>query len=257
MQETCLSCLESAHLDPAVKETNTPLHARLRDTLQATILGGKLRPGDRLPSEAELALAHGVSRITVRNALGALQNAGLIVRQQGRGAFVAEPDRAQQSLNRLQGLGEALVARGQRVHNKRLQMRRRRVPALVARQLAMATDAEVYQMTMLRYVDREPLSVNHSFYPLALGERLARQDLTVRDLIDVLEHDLGQAVARADLEIRAAPMPAREAAWLGVAAGVPAMQVQRVLFAPDEQPIQTETVTYRAEAFSYRLSLRR
>lgn len=240
-----------------MKEASTPLHARLREALQAQILGGALRPGHRLPSEAELALVHGVSRITVRNALGALQNAGLIVRQQGRGAFVAELARAQQSLNRLQGLGEALVARGQQVHNKRLQMRRRRAPTHVARLLALPTGGDVYQMTMLRYVDREPLSVNHSFYPPALGERLARQDLSVRDLIDVLEHDLAQPVERADLEIRAAPMPAREAAWLGVAEDAPAMQVLRVLYAPQNQPIQTETVTYRAEAFSYRLSLRR
>ena len=49
-----------------------PLYARLRDGLRAGILGGQLEPGEKLPSEAELAMAHGVSRITVRQALGDL-----------------------------------------------------------------------------------------------------------------------------------------------------------------------------------------
>lgn len=236
---------------------HTPLYARLRDALQTQILDGKLQPGDRLPSEAELAASHGVSRITVRNALGALQGAGLIVRQQGRGAFVAPPVNAQQSLDHLQGLGAALEARGQHVHNKRLQMRRCKAPAFVAQALGLPAGATVINMTMLRYVDRAALSVNQSYYPLGLGERLARLDLSTRDLIDVLEHDLGLPVARAELDIGACPMPAPAARRLGVAHGAPALQVQRVLFDAKDQAIQVETIFFRGDAFTYRLSLRR
>lgn len=234
-----------------------PLHAQLRDALQSQILSGALQPGDRMPSEAELVISHKVSRITVRNALASLQSAGLIVRQQGRGAFVARPASAQQSLNRLQGLGAALEARGQQVHNKRLQVRRCKASAAVAQNLEVPVGAMVLRITMLRFVDQSALSVNHAFYTLSVGERLVRLDLTVRDVIDVLQADLGQPVARAELDIRATPMPAREAAWLGVAPGTPALQVHRVLHRPDGMPIQTETVVYKGDAFSYRLSLRR
>ena len=68
-----------------------PLYAQLRDHLRAAILGGRLRAHDKLPSESGLALQHGVSRITVRQALGALQNEGLITRLQGKGAYVSPP----------------------------------------------------------------------------------------------------------------------------------------------------------------------
>ncbi len=233
-----------------------PLYARLRDGLRAGILGGQLEPGEKLPSEAELAIAHGVSRITVRQALGDLQKEGLIVRLQGKGAFVSSV-RSSQSLNRLQGLGEALATGGQSVHSQRLSMKRLKAPGAVGFHLSLPKGAEVWQMIMLRYVDREPISVNCSWFPVLLGERIARLDLSGRDLIDVLEKDVQVPVAQARLDISAAAMPRREARWLKVAQGSPALCVQRILCDAADSPLQFENVTYRADAFSYKLDVRR
>lgn len=57
--------------------------------LLVLIRGGHYAPGDRLPSERQLAARFGVSRPTVREALGALESRGLIVTRQGSGTFVA------------------------------------------------------------------------------------------------------------------------------------------------------------------------
>ena len=233
-----------------------PLYVQLRDQLRAGILEGRLQPHEKLPSESELSAAHGVSRITVRQALGDLQKEGLILRLQGKGAFVSHPHTSQ-SLNRLQGLGEALAGQGQSVHSRRLSIKRVKAAAPIAAQLALAGPAEVYQLMTLRYVDREPLSVNCSWFPPALGERIARLDVSGRDLIDVLEKELGLKVAQAQLDISAVAMPAREARWLQVAAGQPALRVHRVLCSVQDSPLQVETAIYRADAFSYKLSLTR
>ncbi len=58
--------------------------------LLVLILGGHLAPGERLPSERQLAARFGVSRPTIREALGALESRGLVVTRQGSGTFVAE-----------------------------------------------------------------------------------------------------------------------------------------------------------------------
>jgi len=239
-----------------MNEAPMPLYARLRDALRADILEYRLKPNDKLPSESELALDHGVSRITVRQALGDLQKEGLIVRLQGKGAFVSPP-RASQSLNRLQGLAEALSSQGQAVHSKRLSMKRIAAPPELARQLKLQAGAEVYQLLTLRYLERKPISVNRSHFPVALGERMARLDLSGRDIIEVLEHELGQKVAEAHLDISACRMPSREGSLLKVAADEPALKVHRVLCGEGGLPLQTETAIYRADAFSYQLSLRR
>ncbi|MGH6626147.1 MAG: GntR family transcriptional regulator [Burkholderiaceae bacterium] len=233
-----------------------PLYAQLRDELRARILDGRLKPHDKLPSEHELTVQHGVSRITVRQALNDLQKEGLIVKLHGKGAFVSHP-KAAQSLNRLQGLSEALSLQGQTVSSKRLSMKKLAAPAAVARQLQLEPASEVYQLMTLRYLDREPLSVNCSYLPLPLGEKLAKADLSSRDLIDVFEHEFGLKVEQAQLEISARRVGARDARWLKVEPGDPVLQVERVLCTDNAQPLQTETAIYRADVFSYKLSLHR
>ena len=72
-------------------------HAAIRQHIEAQILSGALRPGDRLPSEAELVVEHGVARMTASRALADLVAAGLVVRRRKAGSFVAEP-RAEEAL---------------------------------------------------------------------------------------------------------------------------------------------------------------
>lgn len=232
------------------------LYARLRDTLRAEILDGRLAPGAQLPSENELSTQHGVSRITVRQALGDLQNAGLIVKLQGKGAFVAPP-RASQDLQRLEGLAEALGPQGLDVHSKRLAVRTVKAAGEVARELEVPPGTEVVQLQSLRYLERAPLSVTTSHFAPGLGERVTRLDLSGRDLLEVLERDLAQPVREARLEIAAVAMPEREAKWLKVTPGTPALRVHRVVLAEGGLPLQAESALYPADRFSYKLVLKR
>lgn len=231
------------------------LYARLRDQLRAEILDGKLPAHAKLPSESELTEAHGVSRITVRQALGDLQREGLIVRVQGKGAFVTPP-RTQQTLSRLQGIGEALASQGQ-VHSRRLSVKQLRAPAAVAQALHLPTGTKAWQLSSLRYLDRAPLSVNTAWFPPAIGERLVRIDASGRDYIELLESELARPVAQAQLEISAVPAASREARLLKIEPGEPTLRVHRVLCGADGAPLQVETALYRGDAFSLQLSLAR
>jgi GntR family transcriptional repressor for pyruvate dehydrogenase complex len=66
------------------------LSDRLAARLMAQIEGGSLRPGDRLPTEAQLAQAHGVSRSVVREAVHQVKSRGLLLSRQGSGVYVAQ-----------------------------------------------------------------------------------------------------------------------------------------------------------------------
>ena len=83
------------HPPPAVPQATRLVAERLSDRLAAMLGGqietGTLRPGDRLPTEARLALAHGVSRTVVREAVHQLKSRQLVVARQGSGVFVAAP----------------------------------------------------------------------------------------------------------------------------------------------------------------------
>lgn len=68
----------------------TPLPARMADILVAEISSGRLRPGDRLPTEQYLAANFGVSRNVVREAIAQLRSAGLVSSRQGVGTIVVQ-----------------------------------------------------------------------------------------------------------------------------------------------------------------------
>jgi GntR family transcriptional regulator, arabinose operon transcriptional repressor len=74
--------------------TPAPLHTRLRRAIHAQIIDGTLQPGDSLPSERALQQHLNVSRATVRQAIGALIQAGLLQSVPGTGTFVLEPPEA-------------------------------------------------------------------------------------------------------------------------------------------------------------------
>ncbi len=65
-----------------------PAYAQLANILRQSIAAGILRSGDQLPSEAQLCERYGVSPMTVRRAINALVDQGIVVAEQGRGTFV-------------------------------------------------------------------------------------------------------------------------------------------------------------------------
>jgi GntR family transcriptional regulator len=67
-----------------------PIYLRLRDTIAAMILEGKVREGDPLPSVRSLAAEHGANPLTVAKAYQTFQDEGLVVVRRGVGMFVAE-----------------------------------------------------------------------------------------------------------------------------------------------------------------------
>ena len=72
-------------------DSDIPLYSQLVSIIRRNIAAGTLAAGDVLPSESELCRTFDISRSTVRQAIGALETDGLVVRKQGRGTFVAEP----------------------------------------------------------------------------------------------------------------------------------------------------------------------
>ena len=75
----------------AIRLDNRPLYARAIEALELLIQNEQFRPGDQLPSEEKLAEELGVSRSTLREAIGQLESRGVILRRQGVGTFIAEP----------------------------------------------------------------------------------------------------------------------------------------------------------------------
>ena len=233
-----------------------PLYAALRDRLKREILAGKRKPGDKLPSESEFTAEFGVSRITVRQALGDLQKEGLLVKAHGKGSFVSLPPVAQ-DLTRLRGLSESLSGAGRAIHTRVLSLRLVRPPADVASALRAPRGAKVIELRTLRYLNRKPLVLSRSWMPREIGKKLARADLANRDILSIYENDLGVAIGHADVSIGAITAEASRHRALGVAAGAALVFMRRLVHTRVGRPLHLEASAYRADLFSVSLTLDR
>jgi GntR family transcriptional regulator len=233
-----------------------PLYAALRERLKAEILGGRRKPGAKLPSESELTAQLGVSRITVRQALSDLQKEGLVIKMHGKGSFVAAPP-VTHELSRLAGLAEALSGAGRTIHTRVLSLKGVKAPASAAAALDVAAGAAVTELRTLRYLDREPLVLCDSWIAPDVGARLQRADLAGSDLLTLCEQTLGIAIGDAEVSIGAVNADARHARLLGVPEGAALVAVRRLVRTAAGRPMQLETAAYRADRFRYHLTLSR
>ena len=171
--------------EPVDSVSSQPLYVQIKNMLARRILDGEYAPHERLPSEAELIKVFGVSRITVRQALRDLHGDGLVFSVQGKGTFVAKP-KAVQDVQRLQGFGESIVPQGYEATTRVISLNETRPSQEVADALGIRQSDDVVEIKRIRFRNREPISIDHSFYPVEIGRRLAGRDLT-QDIFPLLE----------------------------------------------------------------------
>ena len=239
-----------------IDHSPTPLHAQVKERLLARILDGSYPAHARLPAESALSSIFGVSRITVRQALSDLQRDDIILKVPGKGTFVA-PAKAFQELARLEGFGEAMSRAGRQIVNRVISHQTIAAPRKVAERLGLATHCAVTEIRRVRLLDNAPLSFEVSYLPLLLGERLRGADLAGRDIFLILENDFGIALGHADVHIDAALCDASLASQLDCAAGSAVLRIERLTHNAAGQPIDFEYLTFRGDAFQYRLHLAR
>jgi GntR family transcriptional regulator len=199
---------------------------------------------------------YGVSRITVRQALGDLQKESLIFKLAGKGAYVAQV-RPFQELGRLQGFAEAMEARGHETFNRVLAVEHQAASELVASRLQLAPGAPVTELRRVRFLDRQPVSLDVTWVPRALGEKLARADLGSRDVFLIIENDLATPLGHADLVIDAGLADETLGALLDIAPGAPVLRIERLTHDAGGRPIDYEHLYCRADNFQYRLRIER
>jgi len=139
------------------------LWRQIETTLAAEIGAGDY-PGDmRLPTEAELAKRFEVNRHTLRQALAALNERGLIRIEQGRGTFVNE-DMLDYVIGRRTRFSEIVQAQQRLPSGRLLAVREERPSAAIAKALALKRQATVVVLETLGEADGRPISLaSHNF----------------------------------------------------------------------------------------------
>ncbi|MBR8184528.1 GntR family transcriptional regulator [Burkholderia ambifaria] len=233
-----------------------PLYVQIKDTLRARILDGTYAPHSRMPSEHELCAMFDVSRITVRQALGDLQKEGLLFKLHGKGTFVSKP-KAFQNVTSLQGFAEAMSSMGYEIVNQLRSVRTVKADRHLATKLNVPEGAPLVEIHRVRLLNREPVSLEQTWVPEALGKRLAGADLATRDIFLILENDCGVPLGHADVSIDAILADDDIVDALRVEESSPVLRIERLTHDASGTPIDYEHLYFRGDAFQYRLRIDR
>jgi GntR family transcriptional regulator len=227
-----------------------PLHRRIADDLRRRIGSGDYKPGDMLPSEAALRTEYDVTRGTVRQALQALVNEGLVDVMQGRGYLVRQREAliydltGSESPDRRSGATHDIwitdVEAQGRKPGMRLEVLRFVPPADIAGCLELPGNEAVVLRRRTRLVDERPYSLSSAYWPLSIAA-----GTPIEDPADMQPGPLAWLAARGRHQTRvrgriAGRMPtADEATALQLPPGAPVFVHTRTGYDEDDIPLRT------------------
>lgn len=210
-----------------------PPYAQLARGIRERIARGEYRPGDRLPSEAELCAAYGVSPMTVRRAIAELVREDVAVTEHGRGTFVKVPQLGT-ALFDLDELQQYLADPDIEAHI--LEARIVSPSARVREKLEVGEDDRVISIKRLLRRGEEPLFYHSEYLVFDPARPLVEAELGVTALQDLFSGATGADIKYGRLTLHASVFTEAEAAYLGEERGTPAWVLEHLFFDFEERP---------------------
>lgn len=205
-----------------------PQYRKLYEILHKQIMSGLWSEGSLLPSENELCRLHGITRPTVRQALDALVNDGLIQKQQGKGSIVRKP---LQNIGILSVSGTASAIGVRYLKTDILQKPvLKKWPADFPFELnGKELDAGCVYMERLRYVDNEPLFYDINHIPNFYIPRLTRRSFENKSLFEILRKYYQIEIKGGEQKLKAVLPDEHIQAVLKLQPGQPVLHMERKL----------------------------
>lgn len=239
--------------DKWLRHDGGPRYVQLRKRLNEGVDQGLLQAGNSLPPEREIAAITEMSRVTVRKAVKALVEDGIIVQKQGSGSFVAsQMPQIEQSLSRLTSFSEDMSRRGMGSASIWLERGIYMPSPDEVMALALSPDASVSRIARLRTADNKPMAIERASLST---EMLPNPLLVETSLYDVLAQS-GRRPVRALQKISAVNLEAENAALLEVELGKAGLRIERTSYLADGRTVEFTQSIYRGDAYNFVAELR-
>jgi GntR family transcriptional regulator len=203
--------------------------------------------GDAIPSERQLGIDLGVSRLTVRAALDELVREGYLVRRRGAGTFVAQPKVAK-GID-VSSFSQDMQARGLVPASRTLDLRAVPAGARLGRMLHVSPAEEVLSIKRLRLADGEPMAIELLNVRASLVPGLTGEDLERSSFYELLASRYHVEIVGGTQTVEPTVTNDEESAALGVPLHSPALLFERVTRAATGDVVEFTTSTYRGDRY--------
>jgi GntR family transcriptional regulator len=233
---------------PIDRRSYEPPYAQLARAVREGIERGDYRPGDRLPSEAELCTEFDVSPMTVRRAVAELVREDVVYTEHGRGTFVKPPQLAAASFD-LSDLMSYIADPS--IEARILEARIVSPTARVAEKLAVGEDDRVIAIKRLLLRGVEPVFYHSEYLVFDPARPLVEAQLEMTALRDLFSGAAGSDLKYGRMTLHASALTEAEAAYLGDAAGTLAWVVEHLFYDFDDRPESWGRFVGRADRLSF------
>ena len=209
---------------------------------------GTLRPGDRLPSDSDLCAEFAVSRMTARNAMARLAEEGLVIRDPGRGSFVAEPP-SHRRADSLMSFSREMRRQGRVPSSRLLACGVRDVSTREAFELRLDTGEPVVSIRRIRLADGQPIAIEHAVLHGRPAAVILPADLATGSLHEALMA-AGFIPTKGQATLWAEAATDEDAALLQVRPGDPLLVERRVIMDQHGRPLERTESRYAADRYA-------
>jgi GntR family transcriptional regulator len=218
--------------------TSSPLYKEVKLRLTRGLAGGEWKPGEAIPSESRLAERFGVSIGTVRKAIDELVAERILLRQQGRGTFVATHTEDRTLFYFFHIVGKD----GSRELpvTELLSFRKARANAVEAERLGVHTGAPVCRIRNLLKLSGKPVVFDEIAVPADRFTDLTEEVFGGRagTIYGLYQERYGVTVTRISERLSAQQAPPETASLLGLKDSTPALAIRRVAYTYDDTPVE-------------------
>jgi DNA-binding GntR family transcriptional regulator len=234
-----------------------PRYARVAQSLIEAIAAGKYPVGTMIPTEAELCASLGVSRNTIRTALGVLSDMGLVTRHAGIGTVVRSLSASPRYVQEAETLS-SLFPNIEATEQQTLSEREVTADDALAKLLDCRKGEAWLQIESLRSIRQHklPVAYSHLYVPAHMGYLAGKFDRLRAPAYSVIDKYSEFRVAKLFQETSAAPVTRQQARRLNVEPGSAGMQILRRYFAIDGQVVLVSNTIYPAGRYSFSIAMK-
>ncbi|MFC6169213.1 GntR family transcriptional regulator [Loigolactobacillus jiayinensis] len=229
----------------------SPVYIQIHNSIKRDIEAGKWNIGDRIPSERELSVTFGVSRMTLRQAIQTLVDEGILERRVGAGTYVAN-QKVQEKMSGVTSFTDIMLAQGKTPSSKTVSYHVASPSLSEKEKLQLTDDAQILRMERIRYADDVPISFEVATVPEELVRKFSKSEIT-SSLYRTLESKAGLTLGGAQQTVTAQTASERTAELLDIKRGDPILRLRQLSFLKSGAPFEYVRTQYVGSRFEFYL----